>query len=238
MGYLERAALAGIATGMRSMSAIAALILTEAPARYSDHPNNERCDMTAKIARPTTARIRPLPPEDRDPESKALIDSIGSSSTDNTFNTLARHPSLLRAWMPFAAGILVEGQLPARVRELAILRTGWNCRSEYEFGQHAVLARKVGVSDEDIVRVQSGPNAEGWTELESATLRAADELHADACITDETWATLAEHLDDRQLIEVPVLVGQYHLVAYMLNSLGIELEPGLAFPTVPPNTWR
>ena len=101
-----------------------------------------------------------------------------------------------------------------------------------------VLARKVGVSDEDIVRAQSGPNAEGWTELESATLRAADELHADACITDETWATLAEHLDDRQLIEVPVLVGQYHLVAYMLNSLGIELEPGLAFPTVPPNTWR
>jgi alkylhydroperoxidase family enzyme len=140
--------------------------------------------------------------------------------------------------MPFAAGILVEGQLPARVRELAILRTGWNCRSEYEFGQHAVLARKVGVSDEDIVRVQSGPNAEGWTELESAMLRAADELHADACITDETWATLAEYLDDRQLIEVPVLVGQYHLVAYMLNSLGIELEPGLAFPTVPPNTWR
>ena len=86
--------------------------------------------------------------------------------------------------------------------------------------------------------MQSGPNAEGWTELESAMLRAADELHADACITDETWATLAEHLDDRQLIEVPVLVGQYHLVAYMLNSLGIELEPGLAFPTVPPNTWR
>jgi len=238
MGYLERAALAGIATGMRSMSANAALILTERLLGTSDHPNNERCDMTAKIARPTTARIRPLPPEDRDPESKALIDSIGSSSTDNTFNTLARHPSLLRAWMPFAAGILVEGQLPARVRELAILRTGWNCRSEYEFGQHAVLARKVGVSDEDIVRVQSGPNAEGWTELESATLRAADELHADACITDETWATLAEHLDDRQLIEVPVLVGQYHLVAYMLNSLGIELEPGLAFPTVPPNTWR
>ena len=238
MGYLERAALAGIATGMRSMSANAALILTERLLGTSDHPNNERCDMTAKIARPTTARIRPLPPEDRDPESKALIDSIGSSSTDNTFNTLARHPSLLRAWMPFAAGILVEGQLPARVRELAILRTGWNCRSEYEFGQHAVLARKVGVSDEDIVRVQSGPNAEGWTELESAMLRAADQLHADACITDETWATLAEHLDDRQLIEVPVLVGQYHLVAYMLNSLGIELEPGLAFPTVPPNTWR
>src|SRR5215472_4020944 len=50
---------------------------------------------------------------------------------------------------------------------------------------------------------------------------------SDACITDDTWALLAEHLDERQLIEVPVVVGQYHLVAYMLNSLGIEREPGL-----------
>jgi 4-carboxymuconolactone decarboxylase len=183
--------------------------------------------MTAKIARPAFPRIRPLPPEDRDPEAKALIDSIGSSSTDNTFDTLARHPSLLRTWMPFAAGMAVNGELPPRLRELTILRTGWNCRAEYEFGQHAALARKAGVSDEEIARVKTGPGAQGWTGLEAAMLRAADELHTGACITDDTWALLAEHLDERQLIEVPVLVGQYHLVAYMLNSLGIEREPGM-----------
>jgi alkylhydroperoxidase family enzyme len=124
----------------------------------------------------------------------------------------------------------VNGELPPRIRELAILRTGWNCRSAYEFGQHAALASKVGVSEEDIARVEKGPDAQEWTELEAAILRAADELHADACITDETWAVLAAHLNERQLIEVPVLVGQYHLVAYMLNSLGIELEPGLDLP--------
>lgn len=179
------------------------------------------------IARPPHARIRPLPPEDRDPEAKALIDSMGSSSTDNTFDTLTRHPSLLRTWMPFTVALAVNGELPARVRELTILRTGWNCCSEYEFGQHAALARKVGVSDEEIARVKAGPEAVGWTELEAAIIRAADELHADACISADTWALLATHLDERQLIEVPVLIGQYHLVAYMLNSLGIEREPGL-----------
>ena len=142
--------------------------------------------MTVNIARPTRARIRPLPPEDREPEAKALIDSISSSSTDNTFHTLARHPSLLRTWMPFTVALAVTGALPPRLRELTILRTGWNCRCEYEFGQHA-----------------------------------------DACISDDTWALLATHLDEKQLIEVPILVGQYHLVAYMLNSLGIEREPGL-----------
>ena len=183
--------------------------------------------MTVNVVRPSSARIRPLPREDRDPESKAFIDSIGSNSNDNTFNTLARHPKLLSTWAPFAAFMVVDGELSPRIRELTILRTGWNCRAEYEFGQHAALARKVGVTDEEIARVKEGPDAEGWTELEAAMLRAADELHADACITDGTWALLAAHLNERQLIEVPVLVGQYHLVSYMLNSLGIEREPGL-----------
>jgi hypothetical protein len=36
--------------------------------------------MTMNIARPRSARIRPLPPDNRDPESKALIDSFGSRS--------------------------------------------------------------------------------------------------------------------------------------------------------------
>src|SRR5258705_12448627 len=144
--------------------------------------------MTMNIARPTRARIRPLPPEGRDPEAKALIDRIGSSSTDNTFDTLARHPSLLRTWMPFAAGVAVNGALPARVRELTILRTGWNCRSQYEFGQHAALARKVGVSDEEIARVKAGPKPQGWTELEAAMIRAAEGLNAAAALTDNTSA--------------------------------------------------
>jgi len=165
--------------------------------------------MTVNIVRPTSARIRPLPPTDRDPEAKALIDSFGSSSTDNTFDTLARHPKLLSTWMPFAAYLAVNGELPPRLRELTILRTGWHCRSEYEFGQPRRPGPEGGSYRRGDRPVKKGPDAEGWTELEAAMLRAADELHADACITDDTWALLAAHLTERQLIEVPMLVGQY-----------------------------
>ena len=179
------------------------------------------------IVRPLSPRIHPLPSGERDAESRLLIASIGSSATDNTFDTLVRHPNLLRQWMPFTVALAVSGMLPPRLREIAILRTGWLCRAEYEWGKHAVLARRVGLSDEEIVRVKSGPEVEGWTELEGAVLRAVDELHSDACITDETWAVLAAHLDERQLIEVPMLVGQYHIVSFTLNTLGIQLEPGL-----------
>ena len=180
------------------------------------------------IFRPSSPRIPPFPAGERDAESRVLIDSIGSSATDNTFDTLARHPNLLRQWMPFTIALAVTGVLPPRLREFGILRTGWLCRSEYEWGQHAVLARRVGISDEEIARVKSGPEATGWTELERAMLRAVDELHSDACVTDDTWTVLAAHLDERQLIEVPMLVGQYHIVSFTLNTLGIQREPGLA----------
>ena len=179
------------------------------------------------IVRPSSPRIHPLPPRERDAVSRALMDSIGSSATDNTFGTLVRHPSLLRQWISFTVALAVTGELPPRLRELAILRTGWLCRAEYEWGQHAVLARRVGISEEEIARVKSGPQVEGWTELEAAVLRAVDELHSDACVTDDTWAVLAVHLDERQLIEVPMLVGQYHIVSFTLNTLGIQREPGL-----------
>jgi 4-carboxymuconolactone decarboxylase len=177
--------------------------------------------------RPSSPRIHPLPTGDRDAESRLLIASIGSGATDNTFNTLVRHPNLLRQWMPFTVALAVTGLLSPRLREIAILRTGWLCRAEYEWGQHTVLARRVGISDEEIIRVKRGPEAEGWTELEAAVVRAADELHSHACITDETWAVLAANLDERQLIEVPMLVGQYHIVSFTLNTLGIQREPGL-----------
>src|ERR1700757_3314435 len=96
------------------------------------------------IVRPSSPRIHP--PGERDAESRVLIDRIGSSATGNTFETLVRHPNLLRQWMPFTVALAVTGVLPPRLRELAILRTGWLCRAEYEWGQHVVLARRGGIS--------------------------------------------------------------------------------------------
>jgi 4-carboxymuconolactone decarboxylase len=135
------------------------------------------------IFRPSPPRIPPLPAGERDAESRVLIDNIGSSATDNTFDTLARHPNLLRQWMPFTVALAVIGVLPPRLRELTIC-TGWLCRAEYEWGRPAVFARRAGISNQEIARLKSGPEAGGWTEMEAAMPRAVDELHYDACVSD------------------------------------------------------
>ena len=129
--------------------------------------------------------------------------------------------------MRFGGYLLTAGTLSGRDRELLILRTALNCASPYEWGQHVRISEAGGIDRETIDRVVAGPDADGWSDSESALLRAADELHADAKIGDATWAELAKTYDERQLIEVPMVVGQYHMVAFTLNSLEVEQDAGL-----------
>ncbi len=173
-------------------------------------------------------RIPPLPEAERSEADLELLAqaSAPGSAASNIFTTLVRHRRLFRRWLPFG-GVLLTGALPARDRELLILRTGWLCRSPYEWGQHAAIGRAVGLTDAEIRRVADGPDAEGWADWDALLLRAADELHGSHTLSDETWAALSTTYDHKQLIEVPMVVGHYHLVAMTLNTLGVEREPGV-----------
>jgi alkylhydroperoxidase family enzyme len=181
---------------------------------------------------PGQPRIPPLSGDERDEHVAELLDPIRVEGRDlNIFATLVRHPRLFTRWSGFGGHLLYRGELPARDRELLILRTAWNCRAEYEWGQHARIALTAGVSEAEVSRVIDGPTAAGWSALDAALLVGADEMHGESRVSDATWAVLAGHYDERQLIEICMVVGQYHLVAFTLNSLGVEREPGVTgFP--------
>ena len=177
--------------------------------------------------RPQTPRIAPLPVEEMDDRQRELMGLVGlDTPTINIFATLVRHPGLFNRWLPFG-GKLLAGKLPARDRELLVLRTGWRCGSEYEWAQHVLVGRLSGLADDEIDRVAEGPDAEGWSPDDALLLRAADELHDDHCITDTTWAALSQRYDAKQMVEVPMVVGHYHLVSMTLNSLGVQREEGV-----------
>lgn len=170
-------------------------------------------------------RVAPLPPDGRSEHQQELLAGTMAELTGaNIFSTLVRAPGLFRRWMPFA-GKLLAGKLPARDRELLILRTAWNCRADYEWGHHVVLGLHAGLTREEIDGVPDGPGP-GWPPLDLHLLQAADELHEVQQLSDATWRALSDHYDTQQLIELPMLVGHYHLVAMTLKTLGVELEPG------------
>jgi alkylhydroperoxidase family enzyme len=180
-----------------------------------------------RLAKP---RLEPLPEAEWDPEVRELLAStarMGGGRPLNIFTTLAHHPKLLRRWLVFGNHVLAKSTLPPRDRELAILRVGWLCRAGYEWGQHVLIARATGISDAEIARVAAGPDAPGWSPAERALLRAVDELHADAFVSDPTWEALSRHYDVRQRLDLIFAVGQYRLVSMALNTLGVQLDPGV-----------
>ncbi len=173
-------------------------------------------------------RVTPVMDSELDEEAREFLDGIAREGRVlNIYRTLAAHPKLLKRWAVFGTHVLYKNTLSARERELLILRTGWLCRSGYEWGQHVIIARAAGVSDDEIERVKDGPEAPGWDPADAALLRAADELHDDAFIGDATWQALSELFDTRQLIDVIFTVGQYNLVSMALNTLGVQLDEGV-----------
>lgn len=183
-------------------------------------------------------RIPPLEPKDWDLRLKQSVGMKADAQRREELNpmlrqvynimgTLANHPTLLRSWNLFSGHVMGSNTLAPRERELLILRIGWLCRAGYEWGQHAVIAKWAGLTAQEIERVPDGPDHPGWPPGDALLLRAADELHADAFITDDTWQALAERYNTRQLMDIVFTVGQYNLVSMALNSFGVQLDEGL-----------
>jgi AhpD family alkylhydroperoxidase len=165
------------------------------------------------------SRIQPVPYAEWDTEALSVLAPGRKLPPNNVLGLLARHPALARAFLTFNAHLLTTSTLPARTRELAILRIAWRRRCRYEWAQHVQIASRAGITDEEIAGIRAG----------AATLisRAVDELDEDSCLSDETYRALAAELDDRQLMDLVFTIGTYGLLAAAFNTFGVELEPGL-----------
>ncbi len=138
--------------------------------------------------------------------------------------TLLRHPDLWERIGDLSIQLMGRGVLKPRDRQLAILRVLWLCQAPYAWGEHVKHGKKVGLTSEEIERVTGGSSAAGWDEYERALLLAAEELHDNAMISDATWDGLAKRLNEQQLFELTVLIGQFTTVAYFQNALRLRLD--------------
>lgn len=177
-------------------------------------------------------RLAALPSEARSAAQQAVLDEISMVVVDGvrkpredmeSLQILIRHADLYLAHLGVARKFLSDGEMSIRDRELAVLRIGWLSQAPFEWGSHVVIAKRNGITAEEIEWVIEGSAAVGWNDHDRAIIRAMEELHFDSMISDDTWATLAATYDDKQLIELPILAGQYKTVAYLQNSLRLPL---------------
>ncbi len=180
-------------------------------------------------------RIRPLEP----PYAPDVAERLAKWMPPNSgmdplvlFRTVARHPELDGRMRALGSGLLSKSSLPPRVRELVILRATARCGSEYEWGVHVTaFAAAAGLSAETLRATVLRAPSELGTSDDDEVLRLVDELHDGGRVTGETWAALARRFDEPQLLELVVLVGFYHLIAFVTNAAELPREPWAArFP--------
>jgi 4-carboxymuconolactone decarboxylase len=183
--------------------------------------------------RPMSPRIEPMSLNQMDGE---LAETMASALTVNgrplnIFGVLAHHPKLLKRFNQMGGFLLNKGLIPAREREIVVLRIGWNARSEYEFGQHTVIGLRCGLTRPEIAALTRSADERPWSRDDRALIALADDLANDDCVSDATWAVLRERWSDAQLVEMLVLAGYYRLVSGFLNSTGVQLDEGVpGFP--------
>jgi len=159
-------------------------------------------------------------------ELRVVHDYPEGTEVHGFFATLNRSPELLASFVQMGSDLSTETTLAPRLRELAILRTGWLCGAPYQWGEHARAAMQAGVTAEEVARVREGSSAPEWSPADRTLLMAAEELHLRAALSDQVWADLGAFLDERQMIELLMLVGHYHTTAFVQNALRIPLNPG------------
>lgn len=171
-------------------------------------------------------RIAPLSDAELSPEQAEALEAFRPGPVLNIFRTLAHAPKALTRFNAWGGYILSRrNDLAAREREIVILRTGFLCKSGYEFTQHTRIGLQAGLTDDEIARIKAGAEA-GWSPADAALIRASDELHADQFISDAAWADLRRHFSEKQCMDVVFTAAQYTQVSMFLNTFGVQLDEG------------
>jgi 4-carboxymuconolactone decarboxylase len=178
-----------------------------------------------RLAQP---RIAPLQDSEFTPEQLERLAKSRQKdgSVLNIFRTLVRSPDAFRAFSWWGGYVLSRNSLSPRDREIVILRTGWLCKSGYEWTQHHRIGLDSGLTAEEIERIKTGSGAEGWTAAERALIAATDDLNRDHFVSNPSWTELSKHYSERQCMDLVFTAGQYTQVSMILNSFGIQLDPG------------
>lgn len=150
------------------------------------------------------------------------------------FRTLGRNLPLAQAMRGVGSYMLGrKSSLDLRERELVIDRVCARCGCEYEWGVHAAaFGAAAGLTETELAAtVRGAADDPAWNERDALLVRLVDELHDTSKVSDKLWSGLADVYEPPQLLELLVLVGWYHVIAFVCNGAKVELEDwAMRFP--------
>ena len=154
----------------------------------------------------------------------------------NVFKVMAHSPELMKAWWAMMTALFTCLALPARDRELAILRLFQIKGGAYGFAHHVRIGKQAGITDEQIADLSRHQESPFFDEHDRLVLRYTDAVTR---LTENAPAVadqVRQSLGERQLVELTFCIANWNLMAHVIEPLQIEMEEATK-PYLPPN-WR
>jgi alkylhydroperoxidase family enzyme len=144
----------------------------------------------------------------------------------NVFRMMAHAETAFRPLLSFGTAVLARQQLSPKLRELAILRVAQLSPARYEWVQHVPIARATGATEAQVAALEKGEiDAACFDALERSVLRFTTEVLRDVRASDATFADLAGRVSAREIVELILTVGYYMMIARLLESTAVDLDP-------------
>ena len=143
----------------------------------------------------------------------------------NLFRVMGHSPRLLHQFMRLGSDLRHKTKLDPRLRELAILTVGRLTNAPYEYVHHIAIARRTGVSEEQIDGLPVWERHPAFSEQERAVIRYAEAVTRDIRVSEQVFDAVRAFLDEEQMVELAMNVAFYNLVVRFLEPMQVELEP-------------
>jgi len=180
------------------------------------------------------ARISRLERGEVTPEMAALYDKVFAQrgNVPNMFRVMAHRPEIFSTMQAHFGAVLSTGTVPAKLKELIIVRTSQVNETPYCLASHTILARNLGWSDEQLAHLADWPRREDFTSAEKAALRLAEAVTRDAnSVSDEQFAELLGFYSEGEIVELLCAIGLFNYFNRFNNALKMEpTQPGEGGP--------
>jgi alkylhydroperoxidase family enzyme len=185
------------------------------------------CPLPPTEGRAIVARLRYRERDELPEEYQYLFDNLSRDSgrVGNLFRVMAHSPRLLHQFLRLGSDLRSKTRIDPRLRELAILTVGRLTDAPYEYVHHIAIARRAGVTEEQIDGLPVWERHPAFSEQERAVIRYAEEVTRNVRVSDEVFGAVRAFLDDEQMVELALNVAYYNLVVRFLEPMQVELEP-------------
>ena len=181
-------------------------------------------------------RMPPIAADKLTDAQKKAIDEFKSARGNDIsgpFVPLLRSPEVMTRARAMGDYLRFRSALPPRLSEFVILMTARNWTQNYEWNAHAPLALRGGLKPEIVDALADGRRPAQMARDEQALYDLVDELQRNQSVSDLTYANAIAAVGEQGLIDAVALVGQYSMLAMVLNTARTPLPDG-AKPALKP----